>query len=80
MRTSTEDRVRSCSSRAMEPDHLAKRPCTLEMTMWRTQKWMAEWLTSTSQVLVAMSVSFQAGRLGPATRPVLPSFQGRSNV
>ena len=34
------------------PAHLAKRPCTLEMTMWRTWKWTAEWLTSMSQWFV----------------------------
>src|SRR5919206_995250 len=55
MRTSTDERVRSFSSSSIEPDHLAKRPCTFEMTMWRTQKWTAEWPTSMSQRFVAMS-------------------------
>src|SRR5574337_694864 len=40
--TSTDDRVRSCASSWRVPDHLANRPCTFEMTMCRTQKWMAE--------------------------------------
>jgi hypothetical protein len=63
MVTSTEERVRSCGSSWIAPAHLAKRPCTFEMIMWRTWKWMAEWLTSMSQGFV-MFVPFPVRERG----------------
>ena len=65
IRTSTLERVGSCSSKSNLPVHFAKRPCTLEMTRWRTQKWMAEWLVSMSHVFVAMVGVLCWGRLAP---------------
>src|SRR5512135_2815659 len=61
MRTSTEERVRSAVSSWIAPDKRAKRPCTLEMPMWRTWNWTAELVTSMSQVLAAMFVSSFVG-------------------
>src|SRR5690348_15814640 len=57
MVTSTEDAEGYAGSKTSLPLHLAKRPWVLETTMWRTAKWMAEWVGSMFQVLAATVVT-----------------------
>src|SRR5947209_16473954 len=57
MLTSTDDAVGFSGSNRMSPVHLVKRPRVLETTMWRTEKWMAEWDGSIFQLLTAMLVT-----------------------
>ena len=42
MRTETRDDDGLCSSKSTTPCQCSNAPRTFEMTMWRTQKWMAE--------------------------------------
>src|SRR5688572_24070495 len=54
MVASATDRVRSSSSILSEPANLAKRPRTLETTMWRIEKLMPDWATSMFLALVLL--------------------------
>ena len=46
--------LKSWSSKSMLPLQVVKRPRTFEMTMWRTQKLILEWVVSMSQVSSAI--------------------------
>src|SRR5690349_297417 len=61
MVTSTEEAAGFLGSKTSLPLHLAKRPRVLETTMWRTAKWMAEWVGSMFQLLVATIVTSKRG-------------------
>jgi hypothetical protein len=54
MFTSTVDFSKSAGSNEIWPPHLVNRPRVFETTMWRTEKWMAEWEGSMVQVLAGM--------------------------